>query len=194
MAANLKDLPRHYYTIEEYFAIERAGKARYEYWDGEIVCMSGGTPQHSTISSNIHFRLRQQLAGGNCRAWTSDMAVNTPLLPPYRYPDVSVACGRPVFETVEGIGVLTNPVLLVEVLSPGTAGRDRNEKRTAYQALPTLQEYLLVSQDTPHITHYVRQGEEWVRTDHADLAAAILLPSLGIELALGDIYEGVEYN
>jgi len=86
MAANLKDPPRHYYTLEEYFALERAGQARYEYWDGEIVCMSGGTEAHVRISGNVYFTLRQQLTGRQCEAFTSDLQIKTPLLPPLPLP------------------------------------------------------------------------------------------------------------
>ena len=194
MVVNLKDLPRRYYTLEEYFALERAGEARYEYWSGEIVCMSGGSQQHAIISRNIIINIGQQLAGGRCQAFTSDMAVKTPSLPPYRYPDLSAVCGQPIFESVEGIAVLTNPILIVEVLSPGTESRDRNEKRTAYQAIPSFQEYILIAQDAPHITHYLKQNELWSRNDYADLKTVIVLPSAGCRLSLGEVYHGVEFE
>jgi Uma2 family endonuclease len=194
MAVNPKDLLRHYYTLEEYFALERVGEARYEYWHGEIVCMSGGSLQHAISSSNFIINLGRQLAGGQCRAFTADMAVKTPFLPPYSYPDLSVVCGRPAVEDIEGIAVLTNPVLLVEVLSPGTESRDRNEKRNAYQALPSLREYLLVEQNSPHLTHYIKEHDQWSRRDDADLNTVIALPSIGCRLSLGEVYEGVEFE
>lgn len=194
MAVNLQDLPRHYYTLGEYFALERAGHARYEYWDGEIVCMSGGSEQHGRIGGNVYFTLRQQLTGGPCEAFTSEHPIKTPTLPPYRYPDVSVACGKAVFEKIEGMDALTNPTLIVEVLSPGTASRDRKEKRAAYQALPSVMEYLLIAQDAPHLTHFLRQAETWTRTDSSDLTAAITLPSIECVLALSDVYVGVEFE
>jgi Uma2 family endonuclease len=194
MAANLQDQPRHYYTLEEYFALERAGQARYEYWDGEIVCMSGGSEAHVRISGSVYFTLRRQLTGHGCEAFTGDLSIKTPLLPPYRYPDASVVCGKAVFEKIEGMNVLTNPTLIVEVLSPGTARRDRKEKRAAYQALPSVMEYLLIAQDTPHLTHFLRQPEAWTRTDYSDLNAAITLPSVECVLALSDVYVGVEFE
>ncbi|HZS09382.1 MAG TPA: Uma2 family endonuclease [Blastocatellia bacterium] len=194
MAANLKDPPRHHYTLEEYFALERVGVARYEYWNGEIVCMSGGSRRHVRISGNVYFSLRQQLAGRPCDTFTGDLQIKTPLLPPYRYPDVSVVCGQPDFENIEGFDVLVNPVLIVEVLSPGTASRDRNEKREAYQALPSLREYLLISQDAPHITHYLRQADGWARHDYGDLAATVDLPSVQCRMSLMDVYYRVDFN
>ena len=90
MAVNVKNLPHHFYTLEEYFALERAGQARYEYWNGEIVCMSGGTRKHATIIGNVYFSLRSQLTEPGFTAFTSHLAIKTPSLPPYRYPNVSV--------------------------------------------------------------------------------------------------------
>jgi Uma2 family endonuclease len=193
MAAILKDIPRHFYSLEDYFALEGVGHARYEYWDGDIVCMSGGSEQHGLISGNLYFGLRLQLTGRNCKAFTSEHAIMTPSLPPYRYPDVSVACGKAEFEKIEGTDVLINPILVVEVLSPTTASRDRREKRSAYQSLPSLMEYLLVAQDTPHITRYLREADNWVRSDFGDLNASIILPSIECVLALSDVYQGVEF-
>lgn len=194
MAANLKDLPRRPYTLDEYFALERVSDARYEYWTGEIVCMSGGTRQHATIASNIHLALGQQVKGGNCRAFTGVLPIRTPTLPPYRYPDATVACGKLIFEKVDRIDTLTNPTLIVEVLSPTTEGVDRHEKREAYQALDSLQEYLLVSQDMPHVTHYVRQAAVWARFDYSGRATAITLTSIQGMLSLNDIYDGVDFD
>ncbi len=195
MAASLKDLPRPYYRLEEYFALERVGEARYEYWNGDILCMSGGSRQHATIISNVHFRLSQQLVGKGCRTYTGEMQIKTPDLPPYRYPDVSVVCGKPVFEKIEGFDVLTNPILVVEVLSPATANLDRQEKREAYQALPSLMEYLIISQDAPHVTQYLRQPDgQWLRNDAGDLAANVKLSSIDCTLPLSEIYDDVEFN
>jgi Uma2 family endonuclease len=115
MAANPKE-PRHYYSLDEYFALERAGDARYEYRDGDIFCMSGGSRAHVQIASNVFFRLRQRLEGGPCRVFTGDLAVKTPSLPPYRYPDVTAGCGQLKFEHIRGVDALVNPVLIVAVL------------------------------------------------------------------------------
>lgn len=194
MVAHPQDLPRRHYTIEEYFAIERVGDARYEYWDGEIVCMSGGTPQHAIICSNLQMSLSRQLAQQKCRVFSSDLSIRTPALPPYRYPDISVVCGDPAFDDVEGIAVLINPSLIVEVLSPGTENRDRNEKRIAYQALSALREYLIVAQDAPHITLYTRHGDQWSRADFAELSILIDIPSIGCRLSLAEIYDGIDFS
>lgn len=198
MAVNHKDLPRHYYTLGEYFALERTGDARYEYWDGEIVCMSGGSRQHAMIGGNLYFKLRAQLGGTDCQTFNADMPIRTPSLPPYRYPDASVACGNLVFENVNGIDVLTNPILIVEVLSPGTENLDRKEKRAAYQLIPSVMELLLIAQDAPHVTQFLRSSQagakEWEQNNYGDLTAMIELPSINCSLSLKDIYEGIDFN
>src|SRR5262245_25735926 len=102
MALNVNNLPRHHYTLEEYFALERVGDARFEYWDGDIVCMSGGSQRHYTISDNLHVRLARLLEGGKCRANSGAVPIHTPTLPPYRYPDCSVTCGKPIFTAING--------------------------------------------------------------------------------------------
>ena len=78
MAMNPKNAPRHYYSLDEYFALENAGHVRYEYWDGEIVCMSGGSKEHTRIDGNMYYRLRLNLKGGSCRAFSSELPVKTP--------------------------------------------------------------------------------------------------------------------
>jgi Uma2 family endonuclease len=190
MAAEPKDPFRHLYTMDEYFALERTGDARYEYWQ-EIICVSGGSRQHVRISGNLYFALRQQLSGRNCEVFNGDLAIRTPLLPPYRYPDISVARGEAAFERLEGIEVLSNPMLIAEVLSPPTERHDRHDKRIAYQSLPSLLEYLLVAQDAPRVNHFIRQGEIWVETEYSAADAVISLPSVDAALEMSDVYAGV---
>ena len=194
MVANLKDIPRHYYTLEEYFALEKASDARFEYWDGEIVCMSGGTQRHYTASENLRTRLAEILKGRDCRAYSGGVPIQTPSLPPYRYPDASVVCGEPVFVNINGIDVLANPTIIVEVLSPGTEHLDKEEKRRAYQQLPSLKDYLIVSQDAPHVTQYRREGRRWVREDYGDLGASLELTSIDSQVLMSEIYEGITFN
>ncbi len=194
MVANLKHLPRPHYTLEEYFALEKAGEARYEYWDGDIMCMSGGTPKHYILSGNVYYEIREQVKGKPCQPYTGETAIKTPKLPPYRYADASVVCGESQFENMRGIYALVNPLLVVEVLSSTTEEVDRNEKRIAYQALKSLQEYLLVAQNAPQITQYIRQGNFWVVKDYSDPSEVIELPSIKGLLSLAAVYNGVSFD
>jgi Uma2 family endonuclease len=194
MVTNPKDVPRHYYSLDEYFALEQAGDARFEYWDGEVVCMSGGSRAHYRISSNVHFALATGVRGGRCQAFTGDAAIWTLTLPPYRYPDASVACGELQFKNINGLDALINPVRVVEVTSPSTIGRDEGDKFVAYQAIPTLREYLLVSQDGPHVTHYTRRDNgAWERRDLTDVDGSVELESVGGALKMRDIYDGLAF-
>ncbi|MBX7224350.1 MAG: Uma2 family endonuclease [Blastocatellia bacterium] len=191
----MSSYPKHYYTLEEYAALEGVGHARYEYWAGDIVCMSGGSEAHGRISGNVHAELHAQLKKRSCTAFNGEIPIKTPTLPPYRYPDTSVACGTPGFEKILGIDVLTNPVLVVEVLSPHTEAADRGEKFEAYKTLESMQEYVLVAQTAPLLTHYVKQENGiWKRFDTADLTATLKLEAIGCTLTLEDIYAGVEFK
>jgi Uma2 family endonuclease len=195
MATNPKDVPQHFYSLEEYFALEDASDARFEYWDGDIICMSGSSRAHGTISSNIVISLGNSLRGGTCRAFTGDIAVYTPTLPPYRYPDASAACGELEFKHIKGHDALVNPVVVVEVLSPSTATLDEGPKLAAYQVISTLRDYLLVSQDEPRVTHYTRLASgDWEGRDITGLDASLELESTGCALKLRDIYDGLTFS
>ena len=193
MAANPKDVPGHYFSLDEYFALENASDARFEYRDGDIVCMSGGSREHGLISGNVFLSLGLSLRGGPCRAFTADTAILTPALPPYRYPDASVACGEWRFQLVRNLDALINPVLIVEVLWPTTFTYDHEEKFRAYQAIPSFSEYLLVAQDAPRVAHYRRTEAGWVRQDVTGIEVVVALESVGCELRMSDLYEGVTF-
>jgi Uma2 family endonuclease len=124
------------------------------------------------------------------------MAIWTPTLPPYRYPDVSAVCGEVQFKHVNGLDAIVNPVLVVEVTSPSTIDRDEGDKLDAYQAIQSLREYLLVSQDEPRVTHYTRrdEGSVWERRDVTDLDATLGLESIGCALKMRDIYDGLTFS
>src|SRR5437868_5078270 len=130
------------------------------------------------------------MEGQNGRAFSGGVPIQTPSLPPYRYPDASVVCGKPNFVNINGIDALTNPIIIVEVLSPGTEQFDKEAKRYAYQKIASVKEYLIVAQDVPHITQYRRQGRRWMRQDFGDLKASLELTSINAQVLLGDIYTG----
>ena len=187
-------LPKPKYTIEQYIELEQSSEERYEYFDGEVFAMAGGSLEHAIIATNIAGSLNNKLSGKNCRAINSDMRVKVPADPPYRYPDVTVVCGEPVTEKYLGQVMLVNPVLLVEVLSPTTTDYDKDEQFLGYQSIASFQEYLLVAQERPHVTRYVRQADnQWVRSDFIGLDSAVELKSLGVTLSLSEIYQGVSF-
>src|SRR5437667_1304388 len=145
----------NWFTIDEYFALERASERRFEYREGEVVCRSGGTREHAAIARNILRHLANRIPK-TCQAYGSDLALYVPAGLPYRYPDASVVCGEARFRKINGLDALENPVLIVEVLSPTRADFDRGTKFEEYKSTPEFAEYLLVGQDRFHVAHRIK--------------------------------------
>jgi Uma2 family endonuclease len=187
--------PKPRYTLEEYLELDRQSEARLEYWNGEVFDMSGVDPEHDQIESNLNLRLRLKLEGKKCRAYLANTRIKVPSAPPYRYGDSSALCGEPQYEVIGGVRVLTNPALIMEVLSHSTEGYDRGDKFSHYKSIPSFCEYLLIAQHRPHVSHFVRQNDgSWNQREYSDLEAAVRLVSLDCELTLGEIYEHVTFD
>lgn len=191
MVANLKQR----YTLEEYFELERTSEERFEFWDGEVFCMSGGSRTHELVIRNILVNLTTKLGGRHCEAFTSNTRVKAPSAPPYRYPDLSALCGEARFEKIGGVDTLINPMLIVEVLSSSTESYDRGDKFSHYKSIPNFGEYLLVAQYRPHVTQYIKYDERtWLQREYNDLDAEFTLSSLVCELSLREIYQNVIFD
>lgn len=182
-------------SVEEYLERERAAVGeKYEYIDGWLIAMTGASLPHNLIVSNINALLHNTLRSTECRVTTNDLRVALPSVDKYAYPDIVVHCGEPELDE-EQLDMLYNPTLLMETLSPTTEGYDRGEKFSRYRQVDTLQEYLLVAQDAPHVEHYVRQDDAgWHFTETDGLDATITLPSVESELPLAEIYLDVFEN
>jgi Uma2 family endonuclease len=191
MAAN----PERRYTLEEYLELDRTSEERFEFWDGEIFCMSGASAEHERILRNMLVQLTLKIGGRGCEAFASNLRIKVPAAPPYRYADLSALCGEAQFEEIGGVDALLNPQLIVEVLSPSTEAYDRGDKFTHYKSIPTFREYLLVAQHRPHVTHLYKQSDgTWIYAEANDLEATLSLSSLGCELPLSEIYRGVSFD
>jgi Uma2 family endonuclease len=187
--------PERRYTLEEYLELDRTSEERFEFWDGEVFCMSGGSRSHDRIIINCIVNLSARLNASGCRVFSADMRIRVPSAPPYRYGDLSVLCGEANFEEVSGVDTLVNPLLIVEVLSDSTEAYDRGDKFTHYKSIPTLREYLLVAQHRPHVTHLFKQDDgRWIHTEANDLEASLRLRSLGCELPLSEVYRDVSFD
>ncbi len=143
-------------TAPDYLQIERAAENKSEFRDGEIFAMAGGTFAHSAIAANMLRQLGNKLEGRPCVPCTSDLRVKIEMAGAYAYPDVSVVCGERQFED-ERRDTLLNPTVIVEILSDSTESYDRGRKFELYRRIPSLREYLLVSQRAPHIEQFIRQ-------------------------------------
>ncbi len=184
-----------HYTLEEYFELERVSEERYEYFNGEAFCMSGVSPNHAQIESNLITALNTKLRDRGCRVFPANLRIKVPAAPPYRYPDMVVLCDKPVYEKIGGIETLTNPTLIVEVLSPSTEAYDRGDKFSYYKSISGFQEYLLVAQHRPHVTQFVKQTAAfWRQTEVNNLDSSLHLPSVDCVLDLNEIYRDVEFD
>ena len=187
-------LPKHKYTIEEYVELLKTSEERFEYFDGEIFSMAGGKFAHSAIASNVQFALRKQLTNRPCHVLQGDLALKVPAAPPFRFPDVSVVCGKPILQDFQGIDLLVNPIVIVEVLSDSTSSYDLNEKFAAYQSIESFQEYLVISQKRAHVIHHIKQPNgRWLRQDIIGVESSVQLESIKITLTLQEIYESVNF-
>lgn len=182
------------YTVEEYIELLKNSDERFEYFDGEIVSMAAGKIAHGGIAMNLGRALGNLLTDRTCQVFGGDTAIKTVRAFPFRLPDVSVVCGELEIEEYQGIEMLLNPLFICEVLSSTTANYDREEKFLVYQAIESFQEYLLVEQQRPHVTRYLRQPSgDWLRSDIIGLDSAVKLDSLGVTLPLSEIYRMVKF-
>ena len=188
------------YTVAEYLAFERESEERHEYLDGVIYAMAGESGEHGDISMNISVSLGSQLKGRDCRARSKDTKVRSGPIPKlkystkglYSYPDAVVICGEP--EYLDGYrDVVTNPAVIIEVLSPTTEAFDRGEKFDRYDAWnPTLSDYLLVSQDQPKIEHFTRQSDgTWTRAVYRGLRSKVVINSIRCTLKSKEVYDRI---
>ncbi len=175
------------YSPAEYLALERAAEYKSEYLDGYIYAMTGASREHNLIAYNIAGELRNQLKDRPCEAYIADMRVKAGLARSYRYPDITVVCGQPEFDD-QRFDTLLNPTLLIEILSPSTEANDRGRKFAEYRSIPSLREYLLISQDEPRIERYARQAEGWLLTVAEGWEAVVKLDAIGCVLDLREVY------
>lgn len=182
------------WTYAEYLAIEAESDQKHEFCDGVvlplIVAMAGGTAAHADLSMQVGAVLATKLRGRPCRPYTSDLKVIIEATSLATYPDISVICG-PIESAPYDPHNATNPTVLVEVLSPSTEAYDRGEKFSHYRRLPTLQDYVLVSTQRAQIEVFHRAAEgQWVLSV-AGPGERVTVGSLGLDLVVDEIYEGV---
>ncbi len=179
--------PHHRFTYAEYLAREQETGLRHEWLDGAIYAMSGGTPEHARLISITSHVLQLLVDPRRCRVFSSDLKIRVPATGLATYPDVSVVSGPLVLDD-EDPNAVTNPTVLVEVLSRSTEAYDRGEKWAHYRKLPGLQAYLLVDQVRPRVELYERAGADFLHR-LAEAGEALTLVALGGgELRVDDLY------
>jgi Uma2 family endonuclease len=180
------------FTVEEYFALEAASETRHEYYEGEIIAMSGARRNHVQIVMNMGRRLSEQLDDRpDCSAFASDLRVRVSGKI-YFYPDVVVACDEQY--TDESQTMLTNPALIVEVTSQSTALYDRLTKLQAYRRMPSVQDILIIDQHQVHVEQHTRVDKGWLVQEFSELTDTITLESLGCALVVSHAYAKVTFE
>lgn len=177
------------YSLDEYFAVEETSKVKNEYYDGQIFAMAGASIQHNRITRNLLTMFAQQLGSRGCEVFASDLRVQTPggL---FTYPDLSVVCGEPLL--IQGRpDTLTNPLLLIEVLSDATREYDRGQKFTLYKEIPSLRAYVLVEQDEVHVEAFSLSDAMWNARIYTALHDTVSFEHLGLTIPLQEIYRQV---
>ncbi|ABA19997.1 Protein of unknown function DUF820 [Trichormus variabilis ATCC 29413] len=176
-------------SAEEYLIWESTQELRYEYWDGEVVAMTGGTRNHNRVSLNFSILLDDALADRSCEVYIVDVKVQVEPGRKYFYPDVVVTCD----ERDNDPQWVQFPSLIIEVLSPSTEAADRGKKFAAYRQSPTLQEYVLVQVTQPGVEVFRRNEQgKWVLSEY-NLGEKLLLESVNVEIVIADLYRQVEF-
>jgi Uma2 family endonuclease len=178
----------------EYLEFERQNEFKHEYINGEVFAMAGASREYLLLCTALSRLLANQLDDRDCEVYSNDIRVKAEKLSSYYYPDVVVVCGEPKFID-KVFDTLTNPTVIIEVLSPSTKRFDANEKFADYRRMDSVQEYLLVYQDKARIEHYFKNSEgKWEVEDLLGLEATLQLTSIDCELKMADIYKKLKLS
>lgn len=176
-------------TPDQFLAWERDQRDRHIYVAGEVFAMAGGSPRHNHLAARLLGRLDSALAGGPCRAYSSDQKLGLPN-DEFVYADAALVCGS--LELRPGTtDVVTNPAAVIEVLSKSTEAYDRGDKQKGYLGLPSIRHFVLVSQREPRVEIYTRQDDGSFRFDVIETGGTAKLERIGVAIAVDELYAGV---
>ncbi|MDB9394469.1 Uma2 family endonuclease [Microcystis aeruginosa] len=185
---------KKYYTPEEYLTLEEKATDKHEYRDGEIVVMPGGTTNHNQIAGNFYKRFPLNIQKQDYYVYMNDVRLWIPQYRLYTYPDVMVIKGNPIYEG-KGITNVTNPLIIVEVLSRSTRDYDRTDKFEFYRSIPEFQEYILIDQYRFYATQYFKHGDgKWIFSDYKGEESLLKLASDEFGISLKDLYARVDFE
>lgn len=181
-------------TEAEYFAIEEQAEYKSEFYNGEMFAMASATRAHDEVGCSLQGHVNAMLRGGRCREYSQNMRVKAGDSGLYTYPDLAIVCGEPRF--LEGkTATLLNPIVLFEILSPSTENYDRSGKFLLYRHIESLQQYVLIAQDTPIVEVRTRNADEtWTSAWYESLNDICRIDAVGIALPLSAIYERVTFG
>lgn len=177
-----------YITQQEYLEAERDSLNKHEYYAGEIFAMSGASLPHNIIFSNLIGTLSEKLKGKNCRPFGSDLRIHIPHNSLYTYPDISIICGKPE-TTDEKKDTITNPSVIIEILSKSTRDYDKGQKFTMYRDIPSLNEYILIDSEMVSVETLTRnEDQSWTFREYRSLNDSFTIQTIQEVLVLADVY------
>ncbi|MBD2340603.1 Uma2 family endonuclease [Calothrix sp. FACHB-156] len=185
---------QQYYSPEEYLELEVNSEERHEYIDGQIIPITGGTPNHNQIVGNFYAALNFALKRQPYQAFVTDQRLWIANKRIHTYPDVMIV--KTPLEYQEGRrDTLVNPVFIAEVLSKSTKSYDRDEKFAAYPTIPSFQEYVLIDQYRMHVEQYFKtENNKWIFSEYEDGDVILSLAAVSFQMTLADIYDKVDFN
>ncbi|MFZ1029341.1 MAG: Uma2 family endonuclease [Limnoraphis robusta] len=181
------------YTPEEYLELEEKAEFRNEYRNGEIIPMAGGSTNHNKIAGNLYKRLPLTIQEQDYEVYIGDVKLWIPQNRTYTYPDIMVIQGEPIYQENRR-DIITNPRLIVEVLSKSTQGYDQGDKFRSYRSIPSFQEYILIDQSSYHLEHSKQTENQWLFKEYEREDAVLRLESINLQIPLKDIYQRVNFD
>ena len=184
----------NYISQEQYLEMERAAEIKHEYYNGEVFTMAGASPPHNDIAYNINRLVAPFLHGRGCKLYGSDFRIYIPEKLLFTYPDFSIVCGKAATQDIYTDN-LTNPTVIIEILSKSTKDYDRGTKFSFYRSIKTLKEYILIDSTSILVEIYTRQeNNSWILTEFKELHENFYISTISLTLHLKDIYEDVVFE
>lgn len=181
-----------YYSPEEYLELETTAEYRSEYYDGQIIPMAGGKPNHNQLAINLTSAINYNLRKKPLRVFMSDLRLWIPNYRLYTYPDVMVL-STPLVFAENRQDTIVNPLAIAEILSDSTEKYDRGDKFRMYRTIPSFKEYLLISQTAMQVEKFTKnESNQWVLSEYAEKDAKITFASFEFEISLEELYDRVE--
>jgi len=182
------------YTPEEYLELEAKAEDKNEYRNGEIIPMTGGTTNHNQLALNLAISLSLALDDLDYRTYIGDLKLWIPRYREFTYPDVMVIAGEPVYYGKNST-VITNPVLIAEILSQSTRDYDQGDKFLYYRSIPEFKEYILIDQIKYHVMQYIRNTQnQWTLIEYEAEDDILYLSSINnVNLSLKQLYKKVNF-
>ena len=190
----MSTVPKTRLTTKQYLEKERAAQYRSEFFRGEMFTMVGASRKHNLIAGNVSRRIGEQFDGRPCEVYQSDMRVKANATGLYTYPDTVATCDEPRFEDSH-VDTLVNPKAIVEVLSPSTELWDRGKKFEHYRSIPSLREFILISQNHVLVEKFAINADgEWALRDYRTLEDILVLDSISCQIKLSDIFARIDFT